>query len=70
MNSIGGAMQEFEVKFNKTAMPYRERICKRFGWKDVHLTLNGHTIVGVKEADMSVFMETVRQHYLSIIERL
>ena len=62
-------MKEFEVKFNKKAMPYKERICKRFGWKDVHLTINGHTIVAVKEADMKAFEDTVAQLYLSIIER-
>ena len=63
-------MKQFEIKFNKRAMPFKERICKRFGWENVHLTLNGHTIVIVREADIKNFNETVRQLYLSIIERL
>ncbi len=62
-------MKEFEIKFNKKAEPYKRRICERFGWKDVHLTLNGHTIVRVKETDITAFFETVEQLYLSIIER-
>ena len=62
-------MKEFEVKFNKKAMPFKERICKRFGWEDIHLSVNGHTIVRVKEADMEAFTATVEQLYLAIIER-
>ena len=62
-------MKEFEIKFNKKGMPFKERICKRFGWGDVHLTVNGHTIVAVKEDDMEAFNATVAQLYLAIIER-
>ena len=69
MNLTVSDMKEFEVKFNKKGMPFKERICSRFGWKDIHLTINGHTIVAVKEADIKAFEDTVAQLYLSIVER-
>lgn len=62
--------KEFEIKFNKKGMLRKEYICEKFGWKHVHLTVNGHCLVRVKYTDLEVFEETAKRHFFSIIKRL
>lgn len=51
-------------------MQNKEIICEKFGWKHVHLTVNGHCLVRVKSTDLEVFEETANRHFISIIKRL
>jgi hypothetical protein len=62
--------KEFEIKFNKKGMHKKNDICSFFGWKNVHLTVNGHCIVSVLPEHLEAFEETARRHSFSIIKRL
>ncbi len=62
-------MSEFEIKFNKKGLEKKDYICEHFGWKNVHLTVNGHCLVSVQSKDLKVFEETANRHYFSIIKR-
>lgn len=62
-------VKEFEVKFLKEGMKRREAVCKYFGWGEVHLTVNGHCTVRVREEHLEVFERAVLKGLFSIIKR-
>lgn len=63
-------MVRFEIKWSRKGQALFGRICGRFGWKDVHLTVNGHCLVNVRDEDLEVFRMTASRHFFSIIEKL
>lgn len=70
MNVNIGQVKEFEIKFNKKGLEKKNEICGHFGWKNVHLTLNGHCLVKVTDKHVEAFEETANRHFISIIKRL
>lgn len=62
--------KDYEIKFNREGLRKRDAICTYFGWRDIHLTVNGHCIVRVRPEHQEVFDKTVGKHIISIIKRL
>lgn len=67
-NSTG--MRRFEIKWSSKGIDRFGYICGHFGWNDLHLTLNGHCWVSVRDKDMETFMKTAERHFFSIIRKL
>lgn len=65
-----GKKKKMVVKFFRAGRYYKERICRRFGWNITSETVNGHSIVEVKEEDMPDLDKTVKGGFIGIIKWL